>query len=205
MGAEEEAVGIVRSFGLPVDRPVVLGDSNNLVVWLRPSPVVAKIGRGQCGRMALELSVVQHLVRSGAPVVGPSDLLPQQVHENGHSKVTFWRYQPHEGIDAGGAELAPALAKVHDALQTYATDLPLFDAELSEVAALLADRDRAPALAATDRSTLLSALRRFWAELQALQVDHWTLHGSRHTANALVTGTAPPFRLLRLSRRHKGS
>jgi hypothetical protein len=38
-----DAVAVGRAVGLEVGDPVVLKDSLNLLVWLRPAPVVARI------------------------------------------------------------------------------------------------------------------------------------------------------------------
>ena len=70
----------------------MLSDSYNVVVWLRPSPVVAKVGTGHHRRLAVELSIAQHLASCGAPVVRPSDLMPQEVHGPDGFEVTFWEY-----------------------------------------------------------------------------------------------------------------
>jgi hypothetical protein len=67
---QDAAVAIARRFGVVVTEPVTLSDSNNVVVWLRPSPVVAKVATGQHRRPSLELSVAQRLASCGAPVVG---------------------------------------------------------------------------------------------------------------------------------------
>ncbi len=73
----DEAIAIASRFGLAVARPVTLSDSNNVVVWLCPSPVVAKVAVGHHGRLALEMSVAKHLASRGAPVVGPATEVPQ--------------------------------------------------------------------------------------------------------------------------------
>jgi hypothetical protein len=38
-------------FGVAVADPVTLSDSNNVVEWLRPAPVVAKVGTGHLRRL----------------------------------------------------------------------------------------------------------------------------------------------------------
>ena len=59
MRAEDAAVAVAREFGLSVTRAVMLADSNNVVVRLHPSPVVAKVGTGHHDSLQLELDVVR--------------------------------------------------------------------------------------------------------------------------------------------------
>jgi hypothetical protein len=64
---------LVRSCGFDVHQPVSLRSTNNLVVWLSPSPVVAKISK-EHDRAGRELAVVSELVELAAPVVPPVEL-----------------------------------------------------------------------------------------------------------------------------------
>jgi len=187
MQPEDAAVAVARRFGLAAVEPVTLSDSNNVVVWLRPSPVVAKVGTGHHRRLAVELSVAQHLVLCGAPVVPPSDLLPQEVHGAGGFEVTFWEYQRPGGREPGEHELASALFELHQALLGYRGPLPSYRAELSAVARVLRDAAQVPALPADDRAVLLAVLARFGSGLARHPVAERPLHGSPHSANTVVT------------------
>jgi hypothetical protein len=79
-------------------------DSNNVVIWLRPSPVVAKVVTGHHRRLAVELPVAQQLVACGAPAVRPSDLLPQEVHRA-------------EGFDSARPRVAASERRIRKALR----------------------------------------------------------------------------------------
>ena len=187
MRPEDEAIAIASNFGLVVSDPITLSDSNNVVVWLRPSPVVAKVASGHHHRLALELSVAKHLAASGAPVVPPATELPQEVHSGGQLEVTFWAYQPHDDKEPDCQELARALLQLHSGLLSYEGRLPSYQNELVEVADVLSDASRAPALAARDRSLLLTALGSLQAELARCVVHERPLHGCPHSSNTLVT------------------
>jgi hypothetical protein len=65
------ATAVAERVGLSVRQPVVLHSSNNLVVWLRPSPVIVKLGVGHYDRLDDELKIGAQLAIEGAPVVGP--------------------------------------------------------------------------------------------------------------------------------------
>src|SRR4030088_1839650 len=91
---------IAQSHGIAAEQARVLDDANNIVVHLAPSPVVGKICRGSVGdygwrRLATELEIARHLVRAGAPVVGPSQQLPPGPHVQGGFAMTFLRSQDH--------------------------------------------------------------------------------------------------------------
>lgn len=193
MRAEDAAVAVAREFGLSVTRAVMLADSNNVVVRLHPSPVVAKVGTGHHDSLQLELDVVRHLVACRAPVVAPATELPQRVHRFRGFALTFWRYQEDEGGDHLESQVfGRALFRLHEALATYPGVLPTYHKELEKVSDLLSEPRQCPALDAVDRQLLLSALRRFRGEL-ADRVDQWALHGSPHDLNVLAVRGEPRF------------
>jgi len=72
VGAIEAAVRVATAFGVEVKEPVPLRSTNNTVVWLRPTMVVAKVGVGHHRRLgdelrvALELSVLGGLAAASA-------------------------------------------------------------------------------------------------------------------------------------------
>ena len=89
MRSVDAAISIASRFGIETTSdPVILSDSNNVVLWLRPAPVVAKVAAGH-HRLALELAVGKHLVTLDAPVVPPAAELPERVHRFGDFEVTF--------------------------------------------------------------------------------------------------------------------
>lgn len=86
---------LVRSCGLDVHKPVYLRSTNNVVVWLSPSPVVAKISK-EHERAGREFAVLRELVELGAPVVPPADLGIEQPVIIDAKTITFWRYEPQD-------------------------------------------------------------------------------------------------------------
>lgn len=184
---------LARRCGLAVADPVTLSDSNNVVVWLRPAPVVAKVGTGHHRRRGVELAVAGHLAASGALVVAPASQVPQVVHRAGGFRVTCWDYQPGTGREPAAGGLAAALARVHAGLGGYRGRLPSGRAELAAVAGVLGDPAGAPALPPGGRALLLCALERFAAELARYPVPARPLHGSPHTGNIVVTGAGIRF------------
>ena len=79
----DSLVAFARRFDIEVIEPTVLSISSNVVIHLRPAPVVARVanitavGRDRPDR-ALEREIVlaDHLLDEGVPTIEPSDLLP---------------------------------------------------------------------------------------------------------------------------------
>ncbi len=188
------AVELGRRLGIFVAEPMVLADTNNVVVWLSPSMVVAKVGAGHHDRLGQELAVVHHLVAAGAPVVAPLDVLGETVHYQNGYPITFWEYQPQGGEhEAPSEDIAQALFELHVGLQTYSAPIPSFLAELQSVGELLADADGLTALDDADRQLLQEALHVLLADLESAAPDEYVLHGSPHNHNVLAVAGRPHF------------
>ena len=67
VNALEAAVCVAERLGLSVEEPVLLRSTNNVVAWLRPSMIVAKIGVGQQRGFHTEVSVASELAALSAP------------------------------------------------------------------------------------------------------------------------------------------
>jgi Ser/Thr protein kinase RdoA (MazF antagonist) len=188
--ALEAAVTVARAHGLRVDDPVILRDQLNVLVHLRPAPVVARVAgtiaavRPGTAWQARELSVTTHLARAGAPVVAPSGELPPGPHEHAGRALSFWEYVPRdEAVDAAAA--GEALAHCHEALRSYSGSLPLLSG-VSEAEALLA---RLAAEERIDPDTAADLLVRFQElipVLAELRSPVQPLHGDAHLGNVLA-------------------
>src|SRR4051794_34747716 len=119
------AVGIARDHGLDADDPLVLEDSSNTLVWMRPAPVVARVAAltalmrsdGGAAHLRREADVATYLSGCGAPVLGPSPLLPAGPHERDGRWMTFWPHVDHDDSRAIAVEEAATLLRqVHGAL-----------------------------------------------------------------------------------------
>ena len=82
------AVEAARAAGLPADDPEVLHEGANVVVHLRPAPVVARVtvslARGVAA-LETELAFARLAAERGAPVVPPA-------RDEVHGRVTFWSF-----------------------------------------------------------------------------------------------------------------
>lgn len=139
MRPENAAVVVASRFGIVATDPVILSDSNNVVVWLRSAPLVAKVATGHHRRLALELAAARHLAAEHAPVVPPAKEIPQDVHAEGGFEMTFWAYQPHRDEEPNPQGLADALFVLHEAMLGFNGALPSYQDELDADAKVLSD------------------------------------------------------------------
>jgi hypothetical protein len=166
------AVTVAARHGITAKDPAVLADGANIVVHLRPAPVVAKVAastlavrRNDQEWLQRELDVSAFLAARGAPVVPPSPELPATTHrdhDHGHL-MSFWLYLPP--ADPTGTlrpdeeTIGSMLRDLHAALRRYPETLPTL-APLQDIPAFLArpqsrvSRESKAALAAAyDRLT----------------------------------------------------
>jgi len=198
--AIDGAIGIARGFGLTVREAVPLRSTNNLVCWLSPAPVVAKIGTGGNARLRIELEIAQALIAHGGPAVSPALEIPAVVHAWEGLDVTFWQYHA-QTTDANvpPARLGAAMGRLHSTLAQVSTAvrtrLPSYLREVEVAGAVLADAARAPALAQTDRQLLAVAFDRLLTTLKCATQpgSHVVIHGSPHSYNVLLADGEPLF------------
>jgi len=180
---------VVRGRGLEVGVPVSLRSTNNLVAWMRPSLVVAKIAR-DLDASTRELQLATFLAAVGAPVVPPIEIgIVQPVEVAGH-RVTFWPYVA-EGRAATATQVAASLDRLHDGLATvpdHATFPPSWGRLESAVDVLdgLDDLGLPGGPAGDDRALLRRALLDGIAALTSRSEPPHVLHGSPHRLNILV-------------------
>ena len=200
MRALEAAIHVAEQFGLHLHEPVPLRSTNNIVAWLRPAPIVAKVRRGHDAGFRRELRVAAELSALGGPVVPPADEMPAIIHSHDGFDVTFWRYcpQPVES-DFSGAQMAAALRRLHVAYAAISGDLraalPSYMPELEAVSGLLRDAERLSELPDAERHLLLHVFDSLRTRLQTLSPDetHIVIHGSPHPYNILAVDGEPRF------------
>lgn len=186
---------IAASIGIKTESPRILKDSNNTIVHLVPSSIVAKVGTSTIRRwdgttLERELDVATHLVEQGAPVVAPSTDPPAgPFHSRRGLTVTLWRYYAQtEPLDIGAARIA--LHAVHDGLARYRRPLPDFEAEFTGVTELLA-ASKLPQLPQTERTYLTHIGDQLAQRLRLLAGPRQALHGAPHFGNLLHTPDGP--------------
>src|SRR4051794_36890211 len=129
--ATAAAVTCARRLGLRVDEPVLLHDSSNVLVHLRPAPLVARVAtttgiirRGGHEWLAREIAVAGHLARVGAPAIPPSSELNPGPHTEDGLALSFWELAERMPGPPGPAAAARALRECHEALADSDLKLP---------------------------------------------------------------------------------
>jgi hypothetical protein len=170
---------VATALGMQVDQPELLRSTNNTVLWLRPSPVVAKIAPEGHNRLSWEYAIASSLYECGAPVVGPLEIGGNAVHTSDGCEMTFWPYHPQDGSDPSPAAVADALEAMHRAVDRVAEaePLPSWDVGPQDVLSRLENLSYASALESQDRRLLRSALARY-SEIAATSSSVHGLHGS---------------------------
>jgi hypothetical protein len=102
--AVSAAMIVAARLGVSCTEPVVLADGANVIVWLSPSPVVAKVAATSpevrpdvAAWLQRELDVVLFLAGAGVPVMAPSGEVPPVVHSGDEHVMTFWTYLERSG------------------------------------------------------------------------------------------------------------
>jgi hypothetical protein len=187
-------VDLVRSCGFAVSTPVNLRSTNNVVVWLSPSPVVAKIAEDR-DKAAKELAVARALIELFAPVVPPINLGIEQPVSIDSRFVTFWRYEPQvEERELSAGQVAESLFDLHGklALLRDRWTFHSIGARLKTAVHALERPDLPRELVDSDRELLHRTLTQGIARLALPNFEH-VIHGSPHRLNVLEVDGAPRF------------
>lgn len=206
--AVRAAVKVAAGFGLASSEPVVLADGANVIVHLRPSPVVAKVAasttavRPDPGAwLQRELDVALFLAAAGvgtgtatatatgAPIMTPSPEMPATTYHGDGHVMSFWRYlRSVDGAPPEEATIGSMLRDLHAALRPYPGPVPVL-APLNDIPAFLARPQTR--LSARETAAVSTAYARLTAELDRtcppsqLQI----LHGDAGAGNLMNTDT----------------
>jgi Phosphotransferase enzyme family len=170
-------VKVAREHGLHTSDPLVLRDLTNLIVHLRPAPVVARVQltlgalRGRAWAET-EIDAALFLARAGAPIAPPARDVDPGPHEVDGMLVTFWQHVDHDPARADAVAAGRSLRELHDAFAAYEGELPTCD-RLSEMRGLVVD----------------SELRALAERLPPLEGA--PIHGDAHLRNVLWSPRGP--------------
>jgi len=193
--ALEAAVAVARAHGVRSTDPEILASRSNVIVHLRPAPVVARVAgatailrpdvREWLGR---EVAVAGFLAGRGVGVVPPSEEIPPGPHEHGGLILSFWRFiAPDPGRQPSVAEGAEALQILHRALRDFPGELPYLTSPLVEVPRLLDRIESQGDWAASDLALLRDAHERLAPILRSPARPAQALHGDAHLRNLTAT------------------
>jgi hypothetical protein len=189
------ALAVARAHGVRSTDPEILAARSNLIIHLRPAPVVARVAgatailrpdvREWFGR---EVAVAGFLAGRGVGVVPPSAEIPPGPHEHDGLILSFWRFvQPAPDRQPSVAEGAEALQTLHRALRDFPGELPVLTSPLVEVPRLLDRIERQGDLQASDLVLLREAHERLAPILRSPGRPAQALHGDAHLRNLTAT------------------
>jgi hypothetical protein len=178
------------------DDAVPIAAGSNVLVHLKPAPVVARVMTGTAilhddveQWLTREVAVGAFLAERTGLVVPPSDILPPGPHERDGLWMTLWRFVAHDAQapPPQPRELGRSLRELHAALAGFPGDL----APLSEIrdwlARLLAELDPSPSLTQQDLDWLRLKLDALTPAVFESALPAQALHGDASTSNLLRT------------------
>lgn len=193
--ALEAVLGLAAEHGLQVTQPEILRDRGNVVIHLKPSPVVARVAAltGQVradrglGWLNREISVLKYLTATNGPAVRISPLIaPGPFSYNGLvlSFIEWVRHDPARSLTP--YELGQSLAGLHASLRDCPLDLPRLT-PVAELKHWLALAKEAGSFETPDYLVLQEIYNR--AEDRLLNSVHFgqIIHGDAHAGNLLHT------------------
>jgi hypothetical protein len=188
------AHAVARAHGLVSHDAVVLAAGSNVLVHLRPAPVVARV---MTGTEILHDDVEEWLAReveAGAFLgerglaVPPSDLLPPGPHRHDGLWLTFWRHVEHDASGVPDAtDLGRSLRGLHAALADFPGDLPSLSGVRDDIDRLLAELRQSPTRSHDDIDSLRSELQRLTPTVFETPLPAQALHGDASIGNLLRT------------------
>ncbi|MDX3662651.1 aminoglycoside phosphotransferase family protein [Streptomyces sp. ID05-26A] len=195
MNALAAAVSLAASHGVVCSDPLVLKHGSNVLVHLRPAPVVARIAARTAlvrprvsDHFARDLSVSSFLASRGVPVVPPSAELPAGPHTFEGFVISFSTYVPHEpGARLPHHDVLELLPGLHAELRLYEGALPT-RGPLDDVDNVLTHLD---GLGVPDLDRFRDLRDELLADWDAHYNDVQPLHGDSHPGNLLITPSGP--------------
>jgi hypothetical protein len=190
------ARAVAREHGVACDEAVRIAAGSNVLVHLKPAPVVARVMTGTAVLhddverwLAREVAVAAFLAERTDLVVAPSDILPPGPHERDGLWMTLWRFVAHDAQapPPQPRDLGRSLRELHVALAGFPGDL----APLSEIrdwlARLLAELRPSPSLPQQDIDWLGFKLDALTPAVFESPLPAQALHGDASISNLLRT------------------
>jgi hypothetical protein len=190
------AQAVAREHGVACDEAVRIAAGSNVLVHLKPAPVVARVMTGTAVLhgdaeqwLAREVAVGAFLAERTDLVVPPTEILPPGPHERDGLWMTLWKFVPHDeqAPPPEPRDLGRSLRGLHAALADFEGDL----APLSEIRdwleGLVAQLRPAPALTQRDIDGLRFELDALTPAVFQSSLSAQALHGDASMSNLLQT------------------
>jgi hypothetical protein len=190
------ARAVARANSVPCRDAVVVAAGSNVLVHLKPAPVVARVMTGTAVLhgdverwLDREVAVGAFLGERGL-AVPPTDVLAPGPHQRDGLWMTFWEFVEHDASPPlpRARELGGSLRELHDALADFPGELgPLSDIR-DWLDRLLAELDPSPRLTSQNRDLLRSRLQELTPVVFESSLPAQAIHGDASISNLLHTG-----------------
>jgi len=189
------ARSVAAEHGLPCEQAAVIGSGSNVLVHLRPSPVVARVMSGTVALhddpelwLTREVSVLSFLAPSGL-AVPPSPSIPPGPYRSGGLWMTFCAWVEHESrAELCDAErLGRALRELHDRLSAFPGELGGFVDVQQDIERLRRQLRPTAGLSAEEIDSLGERLFALTETVFAASLPTQALHGDASLSNLLRT------------------
>jgi hypothetical protein len=191
--AAARAVALANS--VDCEDAVVVAARSNVLVHLKPAPVIARVMSGTAvlhgdveSWLAREVAVGAFLGGRGL-AVPPSDVLAPGPHQYEGLWMTFWEFVEHDASRPrpSAHELGGSLRELHAALADFPSELgPLSDVR-DWLDRLVAELHPSPRLTALDRDLLRSHLQELTPTVFESSLPAQAIHGDASISNLLRT------------------
>ena len=190
------AQAVAREHGVACDEAVRIAAGSNVLVHLKPAPVVARVMTGTAVLhddveqwLAREVAVAAFVAERSDLVVPPSDLLPPGPHERDGLWMTLWRFVPHDAQapPPEPRELGRSLRRLHAALAGFPGDLAPLSETRDWLERLLAQLRPSALLTRQDIDRLRSKLEALTPAVFESSLPAQALHGDASMSNLLRT------------------
>jgi aminoglycoside phosphotransferase len=187
------ACAVARDHDLPCEQATVAYSGSNVLIHLRPSPVVARVMTGTVvlhedpeAWLKREVSVLSFLAPSRL-AVAPSPLIPPGPYRSDGLWMTFWEWVAHRGSELrdGAERLGRALRELHDELSAYPSELGDLEDLQGSIDRLLQQLRPTEALTAERIDSLRERLFALSDTLFAAPLPVQALHGDASLSNLL--------------------
>ena len=190
------AQAIAREHGVACDEAVRIAAGSNVLVHLKPAPVVARVMTGTAVLhddveqwLAREVAVGAFLAERTDLVVPPSDLVPPGPHEQDGLWMTLWKFVPHDpqAPPPEPRELGRSLRDLHAALAEFTGELGPLSEIRDWLERLLAELRPSPALTWQDIDRLRFQLEALTPAVFESSLPAQAIHGDAALSNLLRT------------------
>lgn len=190
------AGAVAHANSVACDDAVVVAAHSNVLVHLRPAPVIARVMSGTAELhddverwLAREVAVGAFLGERGV-AVAPSDVLPPGPRQHDGLWMTFWEFVEHDTSPRTppAHELGCSLRELHAALAEFPGELGQLSNVRDWLDGLLARLRPAPRLTAQDIALLRSRLHGMTSTVFETSLPAQAIHADASVSNLFRTG-----------------